>query len=68
MKFQRGVFEIHIDQENDTDVKLTISRKMTENPKIFGASRLNKANTVLSRWQGHVLKFGFGPFLGCLKK
>ena len=40
--FQGGVFEIHIDQENDKNVKWTvISRKKTENPKIFGASRLN---------------------------
>ena len=40
--FKGGDFEIHIDQENDKNVKWTvISRKMTENPKIFGASRLN---------------------------
>ena len=44
-----GVFETHIDQDNDKDVKWTvISRKMAENPKIFGASRLNKANITLN--------------------
>ena len=46
---QGGVFEIHIDQENDKDVKWTvISRKMTENPKISGALRLNRARITLN--------------------
>ena len=50
-----GLWNSHrlIGQENDKDVKLAlILRKMTENSKISGALRLNKANMSLN-----VLKF-----------
>ena len=44
-----GVLKIHKEQENDKYVKWApISRKMTENPQIFGATRQNKAYITLN--------------------